>query len=266
MVDYFVVWPNRSDVREVYRTDLAAAAKWIAQQPIDQPIVVASTNPRDLDPFLFDFQLQGRHEVKWIDRAFAIVQPARPARLISPAYSPIDPGLRDRFLSAPSFTARFEDGSTAFEVYDLAPPGAALVPSQPITGSIDFGHSLELVGADVKPSVKAGNALGVTLYWRVLKDTGGQQLPLSLFVHVLNEQGEFAAGRDLLAFPTAGWRAGDVWIQQIDVPLPPDLKPGSYQLEIGVYSQADGSRWHVFDAQGKDVGDRWILSKIEVRP
>ncbi len=264
--DYFVVWPARSDVREVYRTDLAEAAKWIEQQPDDQAIVVASTNPRDLDPFLFDFQLTGKHEVKWIDRAFAVAFPASGGKLISPAYSPIDPQLRDRFLSSPIFTATFQDGSTAFEVFDLAPRYADFTPTRPITGSIDFGHSIELVGSEEEPNPKAGGSLKLTLYWRVFKDTSGQQLPLSLFVHVLNEHGEFVTGRDLLAFPTAGWRNGDVWIQQNDVPLPADLKPGGYQVEIGVYSQADGSRWRVYDKYGQDIGDRLWFSAISVTP
>jgi len=271
--DYFFVWPNRSDVREVYRSDLAAVARWIEQQSGDVPIVVASTNPRDLDPFLFDFQVQGKHEVKWIDRAFAVVFPARSAQLISPAYSPIEPQLRDRFLSAPSFIARFEDGSTAFEVYDLAPhtppPAhitAAADHADRLNAPIDLNHSLEFLGYDAPSSVKPGEAMPLTLYWRVKQDVDAQQLPLSLFVHLLNEQGEFAAGRDLLAFPTAGWRNGDVWIQQNDVPLPADLKPGKYQLEIGVYSQADGLRWRVYDAQGNEAGDRLLLSEIEVQP
>ncbi len=269
--DYFFIWPTRSDVREVYRSDLAAAAKWIEQQPDDQPIVVASTNPRDLDPFLFDFQLTGQHEVKWIDRAFAVVYPVKPARLISPAYSPIDPQLRDRFLSAPSFVSKFEDGSTAFEVYDLAPqvlspPHATATTDQAgqLTAPIDVNHSLEFLGYEASSSVKPGEVVTLTLYWRVKQDVGAQQLPLSLFVHLLNEQGEFAAGRDLLAFPTAGWRKGDVWLQQNDVLPPADLKEGKYQLEIGVYSQADGSRWRVYDAQGQDAGDRLLLSEIEV--
>ena len=256
--DYFFVWPNRSDVREVYRSDLAAAAKWIEQQPSDEPIVVASTNPRDLDPFLFDFQLAGQHEIKWIDRAFAMVYPAQPAKLISPAYSPIDPGLRDRFLAGPSFTGRFSDGATAFDIYDLSP--------QPlITGTIDFGHSLVLASQQVESSVKPGNPLHLTLTWRVVKDTDAQQLPLSLFVHLLNDRGEFAAGRDLLAFPTAGWRNGDVWIQQNDVPLPDDLSEGTYQLEVGVYSQANGTRWRVYDASNQDSGDRLILTTVDVK-
>jgi hypothetical protein len=100
----------------------------------------------------------------------------------------------------------------------------------------------------------------------VKQDVDTQQLPLSLFVHLLDEQGEFAAGRDLLAYPTAGWHNGDVWIQQNDVPLPADLKPGQYRIELGVYSQADGSRWRVYDAAGDDRGDRLLLSKIEVKP
>jgi hypothetical protein len=260
------VWPDRSDVREVYRTDLAEAAKWIEQQPSDVPIIVASTNPRDLDPFLFDFQLTGQHDVRWIDRAFAVVFPNRAAKLISPAYSPIDPQLRDHFLGQPSFTSKFADGSTAFEVYDLTPQFTSFESAQPITGSIDFGHSLELLGSAGDQIPKAGESFKLTLFLRVLKDTNGQQLPLSLFVHVLNQRGEFVAGRDLLAYPTAGWRNGDVWIQQNDVPLPADLKPGQYQIEMGVYSQADGSRWRVYDAYGQDIEDRKILQVISVSP
>ncbi|HTP08359.1 MAG TPA: glycosyltransferase family 39 protein [Anaerolineae bacterium] len=263
--DYFFVWPNRSDVREVYRSDLAEAAKWIEQQPSDVPIIVASTNPRDLDPFLFDFQLQGKHDVRWIDRAFALVNPAQPAKLISPAYSPIDPQFRED-LGQPSFVSKFDDGSIAFEVYDRTPEYTFFAPTQPVTGSIDFGHSLELVGSAGNQRVKVGDSLKLSLSWRIFKDTNGQQLPLSLFVHVLNQQGEFVAGRDLLAYPTAGWHNGDVWFQQNDVPLPADLKPGRYQVELGVYSQADGSRWRVYDAQGNDIGDRYLWNEIEVEP
>ncbi|CAG0932794.1 hypothetical protein TFLX_02760 [Thermoflexales bacterium] len=269
--DYFFVWPQRADVREVYRSDLAAAAQWVEQPPGDQPIVVAGTNPRDLDPFLFDFQLTGQPDLKWLDRAFAIVYPARPGKLISPAYSPIDPQLRDRFLAQPSFIARFEDGSIAFEVYDLAPqvpsPAhtlAAADQADQLTTPIDLNHSLEFLGYAASSSVRPGEMVTLTLYWRVKQDVDAQQLPLSLFVHLLDERGEFAAGRDLLAFPTAGWRNGDVWLQQNDVPLPADLKEGKYRLEIGAYSQADGARWRVYDAQGQDVGDRLLLSEVEV--
>jgi hypothetical protein len=280
--DYFFVWPNRSDVREVYRSDLAAAAKWIEQQPSDQPIAIASTNPRDLDPFLFDFQLSGQHEIKWFDRAFGLVMPAQPGKVISPAFSPLDPSLRQLILStfvnvgiaSSPQTITFADGSPAFEVFNVEPyPNFTSVPHGPLfvtpgssPNSNDLGPAIEFAGYDLAGGARVGESLRLDLSWRVVEDTAGAQLPLSLFVHLLNARGEFAAGRDLLAFPTAGWRAGDWWHQLNDVPIPADLPPGQYQIEFGVYSQADGSRWHVYDAQGKDVGDRWLLPDITVSP
>jgi 4-amino-4-deoxy-L-arabinose transferase-like glycosyltransferase len=277
--DYFSVWPARLDVREVYRTDLALAAKWIDQQPIDQPIVIASTNPRDLDPFLFDFQLSGQHEIKWVDRAFGLVMPARSGKVISPAFSPLDPSLRQLIMStfiptglaSPPQTVTLADGTPAFEVFDVQPyptfhygPVLAAPGSSP--SSADLGPAIELAGYDLAGGVKAGESLYLHLSWRVVQDAHGEQLPLSLFVHLLNARGEFAAGRDLLAFPTAGWRDGDWWHQLNDVPVPANTVAGVYQIEIGVYSQSDGSRWRVYDASGRDIGDRFILASIEIKP
>lgn len=270
--DYFFVWPNRADVREVYRTDLAQAAKWIEQQPTDQPIVVAGTNPRDLDPFLFDFQLPTKHDVKWVDRAYSIVWPERSGVLISPAYSPIDPTLRDRWLPAPSFVSRFEDGSPAFEVFELAaaptvePAAITVGDGQRQNTPIDFNSTLTLLGYEATSTAKPCEWAQFWMYWRVKQDLNGQQLPLSIFVHLLDQTGELKVGRDLLGFPSAGWRAGDGWVQQNDLQLPCTIEPGTYQLEIGVYSQADGSRWQVIDAAGTNRGDRVLLSTVEVKP
>ncbi|HZY44602.1 MAG TPA: glycosyltransferase family 39 protein [Anaerolineae bacterium] len=282
---YFVVWPNQSDVREVYRSDLAQAARWIEQQPTrtaplsgasaDQPIVIASTNPRDLDPFLYDFELNGQHDLRWIDRAYALAFPAQQSILISPAYAPIDPILRSRFLPEPSFVSKFGDGSTAFEVYDLDWASTRLAPTNIITTArtdsltltvpINIGHSLQFLGYETQSIAQPGDMLKLTLYWRVSKDVGAQQLPLSLFVHVLNASGDFAAGRDLLAYPTAGWRDDDVWLQQNVLQLPSPLDAGTYRVEIGAYSQADNVRWRIYDAAGNDVGARLLLSEVVIR-
>jgi len=271
--DYFIEWPNRSAVREVYRSDLALAAKWIEQQPADEPIIVAGTNPRDLDPFLFDFQLPTQHDVRWVDRAFSIVFPARSGLLISPAYSPIDPTLRDRLLPPARETMTFADGSPAFDVFDLTtlPPlpistTAAVDDGATLTAPIRVGEALDFLGYEAAFSATPCEWARFWLVWRVAHDVDAQQLPLSLFVHLLDERGELKVGRDLLGYPTAGWRDGDVWVQQNDLPLPCVLEPGMYQLEIGVYSYADNVRWRVFDAAGADRGDRLLLSKIAVRP
>jgi 4-amino-4-deoxy-L-arabinose transferase-like glycosyltransferase len=273
MRDYFVEWPNRADVREVYRADLALAAKWIEQQPADQPIVVAGTNPRDLDPFLFDFQLSAKRDVKWVDRAFGLVLPASPGKVISPVFSPLDPALRrliaDTFvragLASGPQTIFFADGSPAFEVFEVRPyPVSPSGPRFAAVGAQGTGPTIELAAYELAGSARAGESLFFTLAWRVVTDTAGAQLPVSIFAHLLDVRGEFAAGRDLLAFPSAGWRAGDWWYQRHDLPIPADLQPGQYQIEIGVYSQADGSRWRALDAAGNDIGDRWAPGTIQV--
>jgi hypothetical protein len=173
--------------------------------------------------------------------------------------------------SAPQ-TITFEDGSPAFEVFDVQPyPKFTSIPRGPLfvapgasPNNNDLGPAIEFVGYGLTGGARAGESLPLDLSWRVVKDTAGAQLPLSLFVHLLDERGEFAAGRDLLAFPTAGWQEGDWWKQQNDVPIPADLPPGQYQIEFGVYSQADGTRWRVYDPSGKDIGDRVLLGTVMV--
>ena len=71
------------------------------------------------------------------------------------------------------------------------------------------------------------------------------------------------AGRDFLAVPASTWRAGDVFVQLHDLPLPEDLPPGLYHLEIGLYTQADGSRFPIL-VDGEGVGDRLLLEPVEV--
>ena len=227
--DYFVEWPNRADVREVYRADLALAAKWIKQQPADEPIIVAGTNPRDLDPFLFDFQVPTKHDVKWVDRAFGLVMPASPGKVISPVFSPLDPALRrliaDTFVStglasAPQ-TIAFADGSPAFEVFDVRPyPVFPAGPRFAAAGASSSGPAIELAAYELAGGARAGESLFFTLSWRIVTDTAGEQC-LYRLAHLLDERGEFAAGRDLLAFPSAGWRAGDWWYQRHDIPIWP---------------------------------------------
>ena len=166
--------------------------------------------------------------------------------------------------------SKFNDGSLAFEVFDLA--AAPVISTSVVTVNdgaelqtpIDFNPSLTFLGYESATRAKPCDWAHFWMYWRVKQDVNGQQLPLSIFVHLLNGHGELKVGRDLLGFPSAGWRTGDVWVQQNDLQLPCVIEPGMYQLEIGVYSQADGSRWRVIDAAGVDRGDRVLLNQIEV--
>jgi hypothetical protein len=81
-----------------------------------------------------------------------------------------------------------------------------------------------------------------------------------VFAHLLDAQGQFVAGRDLLAVPTAGWRTGDMWVQFQDMQIPTSAQPGIYPIEIGVYNRADMKRWLV-----PDGSDRLLLSPVQIK-
>jgi len=252
--DYFVVWPTRSAVREVYRSDLADVAHWLDARTDDTPAVIASTNPHDLDPFLFDFELRRPRPVKWVDHAYGLIFPQSRALYVSPTSTPLAPELRDLLGAAPIVR-------DSFTVYEADAPRIA--PQVVLTVSVRFGNRLDLIGYRIDPpAIKPGEWVRVWTYWRVVQDTNGEQWPIAVFAHLLDAQEQFVAGRDLLAVPTAGWRTGDVWVQFQDIQSPASARPGAYSLEIGIYNRAAQSvqRWKL-----PDGSDRLLLPSVEVK-
>ena len=149
----------------------------------------------------------------------------------------------------------------SFVVYESDAP--RLAPTVALTAPARFGDHLDLTGYQVEPlALKPGEWVRVWTYWRVADDTRGEQWPVAVFAHMLDAQGQFVAGRDLLAVPTAGWSTGDVWVQFQDFQVPAFAPPGVYAIEIGVYNRAAQSvqRWRLSDGS-----DRLLLSSIEIR-
>ncbi len=250
--DYFVTWPARPEVREVYRSDLADVARWLDSWTGDEPVVIASTNPHDLDPFLFDFELRRPRLIRWVDHTYGLILPQARTLYVSPASTPLAPELQGLLGGAPVAS------QDSFSAYAIDAPRVA---SQIVlTAPVRFGNHLDLIGYQSSASVKPGEWVRVWTYWRVVDDTRGEQLPLAVFAHLLDARGQFVAGRDLLAVPTAGWRTGDAWVQFQDIPIPTYTSPGVYLLEIGVYSRADMQRWRL-----PDGSDRLLLSPVGIK-
>lgn len=253
--DYFAVWPAQPDVRAVYRSDLADVAHWLDARDDDAPVVIASANPHDLDPFIFDFELRRPRPIKWVDRAYGLIFPQGRALYISPASTAFVPELRQFLGNAPAVSR------DSFVVYESDTP--RLAPKVALTVPARFENRLDLTGYQVEPSaLKPGEWVRVWSYWRIVDDTRGEQWPVAVFVHMLDAQGQFVAGRDLLAVPTAGWRTGDAWVQSQNFQVPTSAPPGVYPIEIGLYNRTAQSvqRW-----RSSDGSDRLLLSSVEIR-
>lgn len=56
------------------------------------------------------------------------------------------------------------------------------------------------------------------------------------------------------AYPTSRWRPGEVVVDTFDIALPPDLPPGEYAIEVGLYIPETGQRLGVVNGElGRDA-------------
>ncbi len=100
------------------------------------------------------------------------------------------------------------------------------------------GDSIELIGYTISDQqMPAPNSqLTLTLFWET-----AATLPTdyTIFLHLRDRDGATLAQRDGLplngAYPTSRWQPGETVIDPIDLPLPEDLPPGSYDLFTGLY-------------------------------
>jgi 4-amino-4-deoxy-L-arabinose transferase-like glycosyltransferase len=126
---------------------------------------------------------------------------------------------------------------------------------------IDLGDRVELLGYTLlATSSQRAGVYDLATYWRV---TGELPPRLSQFTHLLNAQGAIITQEDRLDLTSASLRPGDVFVQMHHLTLPTDLKSGTYDLSIGLYTQVDGKRLPVM-LNGQPHGDRLFLRSIEV--
>jgi 4-amino-4-deoxy-L-arabinose transferase-like glycosyltransferase len=291
--DYFTVWPQQPEVRFVYQTDLTEAAHYLDETDIADTVCLSSSSPHDLDPFIFDFTLKKKRKIKWYDGPYSLVFPNGGERglYLFPVSTPLHQGLKEEYFQDARLVEerRFPDGELAFSAYELEAremlqakiealqnsssavwssevqffPGDPQGLRHPVAFPVDFNHQLKFLGYELTDdALSPGEWAHLTSYWRVLRDVA-EPLPLAIFVHLLDSQSTVWGGKDILSVATAGWEAGDIFVQAHRFPLPADIPAGQYQVEIGVYSRADMQRFFVF-VEGQPVADRLLLEPINV--
>jgi hypothetical protein len=133
----------------------------------------------------------------------------------------------------------------------------------------NFGDIVALLGADLAPdSVAPGETLAVTLYWQALAET---DVPYTVFVHLLGPDEQVVAGQDSEPAggtrPTTGWVPGEYIADPHEVPIPADLAPGDYVVEVGVYDAGVPAmpRLPIVEDEGPLAVDRVIFGPVQVR-
>lgn len=202
-----------------------------------------------------------------------ITPPNYTSDVLLPAIAPIDPAFADLFARHAQKTATIDllpgDFNPRFDVYQFDATAAltdALKSSVIPTHTLDFDHTFNLIGYDVRtPQVKAGAPIEVITYWRITSITNKELL---LFTHLLSADPNrlVLAQQDSLDAPSWYWIPGDAFAQVHRLMISPDVKPGTYPLEVGAYTPSDNQRVTIFDQSGHSIGDHILIGSITVIP
>ncbi|MFO7678684.1 MAG: hypothetical protein R6X34_01410 [Chloroflexota bacterium] len=155
-----------------------------------------------------------------------------------PAGKPGQPSLYfirpDDALSLHNLQTYFPQGSTGAAQNGFIPfavPAAA--PRTPGLTPIDaaWGDQIRLVAWSLTPNE---GQLRLTLAWQALAPV---DVDYTVFVHLLGADGLPLAQADRLpgGYPTGDWQPGEIVVDTFVVNLPPDLPPGTYPVQTGLY-------------------------------
>lgn len=125
----------------------------------------------------------------------------------------------------------------------------------------NFGEVLSFQGhTRVPEQVQPGQQLELILYWELMQRPERQY---TFFVHLLDQESRVVAGYDANTYASMFWPedGGELLLNYFPLAVPPDLAPGEYQLEIGVYHQPSGERLPIRQ-DGQMIADRLLLAPV----
>jgi hypothetical protein len=138
----------------------------------------------------------------------------------------------------------------AVMVVSVRPVMAESQPEQQV--DVVFGNVIRLVGYDAQEEgVAAGGTLAFTLYWQREEAV---ERPYTVFTHLIDEMGILVAQQDNWPvqgqWPPTCWQRGEMVVDEYQMALPDELRPGQYTLLVGLYDARDGTR--LLTAGGQD--------------
>lgn len=178
-------------------------------------------------------------------------------------YDPYAPGQPRAGLRATTLPPGMRLSSDALDfgaITIATPPGAAPNPV-----AVEFGDNITLAGYRFSARRFApGDTFTMTLYWQV---RGPVTQDYTTFVHLLDQEFAMFGGHDGRPQPpTPEWMPGVLIEDRHTFVVPPETPPGSYQVELGLYTRPDFSRLRVMTEAGAAGADRLLLGPLEVTP
>ena len=130
----------------------------------------------------------------------------------------------------------------------------------------NLGNHVLLLGYDIdKEAPGAGGTISLTLHWQALAE---MDTSYTVFIHLLDGNDRIWGQLDSVpaqgTYPTTGWLPGEVVTDRCQIQINSEAPSGSYVLEVGLYNAVSGVRLALVDAQGQVLGNRILLSSVEL--
>ncbi len=147
-------------------------------------------------------------------------------------------------------------GQRAVDVV-LNRPDAARMEPDAIPAAWQVGPDITLRGYAID---QAADALSVTLYWQA---ASRPPQDYQVLVHVLDESGRIVLQGDSGPvegrYPTSQWRVDTLIADRHEMPLRDPLPEGRYEIRVGLYRLADGSRLPVTPVDERVIDNSVVL-------
>jgi hypothetical protein len=285
--DYFVVWPQRGLARYLYRAVYRDAAEYLNANPTVTEVAIASNLQGPWDRLALGVDAHRSDTgVRLFDAERALVYPAgvRP-QLILPYDFPIALILQEAVAKD---TLAVAGPPRSFRLYNYAgePPWwPARTPGWVSQGAGGhFSNGLSLVGWGwPEGSPEPGRAVLLLTGWIVSEPLDLPPVPivanppppgtysgprLSVFAHLLSDEGQPLAGDDGLWVDPLTLGPGDRFLQLHSLALPHEAPGGSYEVHLGLYDPMTGDRSPTVTAEGEPGADHMLIPVVraEVAP
>ena len=117
------------------------------------------------------------------------------------------------------------------------------IPASARPPTANFDNQISLHGISPKsPIVNRQSSIFITLTWQALATPPD----LTRFVQLVGPDGRVYSQNDAAPdngqYPTRLWQPGEVVVETVTLPLPPDRPPGPYTLHLGLYHPDTGAR------------------------
>jgi hypothetical protein len=223
--------------RQVLRTMTRQAAAWQSRQVV---VLCAGDDPRlDECPAVFAFIAGRSLQVRLVDRNSALLFPAG----FQDTLVVLAPGASRAAIELPAHAHEVVGAAVSLReetgYYRFYRLPAGYVPTPPVRPQgvpVSLANGVSLLGYALPGPLTPGRPAHLALYWHVDNLPAGPPAQgYSFASHLLAADTRRLAQQDGPGYHVRLWQPGDSIISWFDIPLPAELPPGPYRLQVSMY-------------------------------